>query len=158
GGFDFLAGTSASNASACFAILSPWDERRTSETQLSAILARARHDLGSLSSAVVVAFNPPPIRGLGSTGGFPMQGQDETSGSLGVFAATVRKLLDEGNGSGTVRGLVTALRTNVPQYAVEIDRTKAKTLGLSLSDVFGTLQVFLGGYYVNDFNRFGRVF
>ena len=158
GGNDFLSQTPASNASSCFAILEPWDQRTTPETSLREILARARRDLGSISSAVVVAFNPPPIRGLGTTGGFQMQVQDESAGSLGAFAKAVHELLDQGNASGQVRGLVTALRENVPQYAVEIDRTKAKTLGLSLSDVFGTLQVFLGGYYVNDFNRFGRVF
>jgi len=122
------------------------------------ILARARKELDAIPSAVVVALNPPPIRGLGSTGGFQMQVQDESAGSFVDFAARVRTLVDEGNVSGKVTGLVTALRANVPQYSVEIDRTKAKTLGLSLSDVFGTLQVFLGGYYVNDFNRFGRVF
>jgi hydrophobe/amphiphile efflux-1 (HAE1) family protein len=158
GGNDFLAGTAASNASACFAILEPWDERKTREKSMPAILARAREELGAVSSAVVVVLNPPPIRGLGSTGGFQMQVQDETAGSFADFASRVRTLVDAGNASGTVTGLVTALRANVPQYAVEIDRTKAKTLGLSLSDLFGTLQVFLGGYYVNDFNRFGRVF
>jgi hydrophobe/amphiphile efflux-1 (HAE1) family protein len=158
GGFDFLAGTAASNAAACFAILEPWDQRRTPETSLSGILERARRDLGSVSGAVVSVFNPPPIRGLGTTGGFQMQIQDEAAGSLTDFAANVRKLVDAANASGDVRGLASALRANVPQYSIEIDRTKAKTLGLSLSDVFGTLQVYLGGYYVNDFDRFGRVF
>jgi len=158
GGTDFLTQTAASNAASCFAILEPWGERKTRETSAAAILARIRRDLGDLPSAVVVAFNPPPIRGLGRTGGFQMQVQDESAGSLADFAKVVRGLVDEGNASGTVVGLVTGLHANVPQYAVEIDRTKAKTLGLSLSDVFGTLQAYLGGYYVNDFNRFGRVF
>jgi hydrophobe/amphiphile efflux-1 (HAE1) family protein len=158
GGNDFLAGTAASNASSCFAILEPWDQRRSHEKSLPVILARARKELDAIPSAVVVALNPPPIRGLGSTGGFQMQVLDESAGSYVDFATRVRALVDEGNASGKVVGLVSALRANVPQYSVEIDRTKAKTLGLSLSDVFGTLQVFLGGYYVNDFNRFGRVF
>jgi hydrophobe/amphiphile efflux-1 (HAE1) family protein len=158
GGFDFLAGSSASNASACFVILDPWDERRTSETQIEAILDRARKEIGAVPGAVVSAFNPPPIRGLGTTGGFQLQIEDEGAHEYGEFASHVGRLVDEANGSGKVRGLVSALRTSVPQYSVDIDRTKAKTLGLSLSDVFGTLQVFLGGYYVNDFNRFGKVF
>jgi len=158
GGFDFLAGSSASNASACFVILEPWDKRKTSETQIGAILDRARKDIGAVPGAVVSAFNPPPIRGLGTTGGFQLQIEDEGAHEFGEFAGNVGRLVDEANGSGKVRGLVSALRTSVPQYSVDIDRTKAKTLGLSLSDVFGTLQVFLGGYYVNDFNRFGKVF
>ena len=158
GGIDFLTQTAASNAASCFAILDPWDERKTAETSLPSILARARKDLTPLSSAVVVAFNPPPIRGLGTTGGFQMQVLDEEAGSLAEFDGAVRKLVDEANASGNVIGVVTSLRTNVPQYAVEIDRTKVKTLGVSISDVFGTLSAYLGGYYVNDFNRFGRVY
>ena len=158
GGNDFLTSTAASNAASCFAILEPWDERKTREKSLPSILARARRELGSLSSAVVVAFNPPPIRGLGSTGGFQLQLQDETGGSIAELAKSARALVDAGNSSGLITGLVTALRANVPQYLIEIDRTKAKTLGLSLSDVFGTLQAYLGGYYVNDFNLYGRVF
>src|SRR5262249_19145302 len=70
----------------------------------------------------------------------------------------VDAFVDAANGSGKVTNVVNAVRANIPQYAIDIDRTKAKTVGLSLSDVFGTLQTYLGGYYVNDFNRFGRVF
>jgi hydrophobe/amphiphile efflux-1 (HAE1) family protein len=158
GGNDVLSGTAASNAAACYAILAPWDERTTAELSLPTILARARRDLGSIPDAVVVAFNPPPIRGLGTTGGFQMQVQDESGESLAEFANSVARLIDEGNASGEVVGLITPLRVNVPQFAIEVDRTKAKTLGLSLSDLFGTFQAYLGGYYVNDFNRFGRVF
>ncbi len=158
GGSDFLTGAAASNAASCFVILKPWDERKSSEVQLAPILGRARRELAALSSAVIVAFNPPPIRGLGSTGGFQLQIQDEAGTSFADFAKRVTGFLDAANDSTTVTGVVTGMRANIPQYSVEIDRTKAKTLGLSLSDVFGTLQVYLGGYYVNDFNRFGRVF
>ncbi len=158
GGQDFLTQAAASNASSCFAILEPWDQRKSRDKSLRAIMDRARSELGAMREAVIVVFNPPPIRGLGSTGGFQLQVQDETAGDYAQFGRTVRTLVDEGNASGKVLGLATGLRANVPQYAVDIDRTKAKTLGLSLSDVFGTLQAFLGGYYVNDFNRFGRVF
>jgi hydrophobe/amphiphile efflux-1 (HAE1) family protein len=158
GGNDFLTGAAASNAAACYVILKPWDERKASELQIGSILGRARKELGAISSAVVVAFNPPPIRGLGTTGGFQMQVQDLVGVPYQDFAKRVSGLVDEANGSGRVTGVVTGLRSNIPQYAVDIDRTKAKTLGLSLSDVFGTMQTYLGGYYVNDFNRFGRVF
>jgi hydrophobe/amphiphile efflux-1 (HAE1) family protein len=158
GGTDFLSQTASSSAASCFAILEPWSDRRSGEKSLRSILARARKDLEGIPSAVVVAFNPPPIRGLGSTGGFQMQVLDESGGSLDDFSRSVRQLVDESNASNRVTGVVTALRTGVPQYHIEIDRTRAKTLGLSLSDVFGTLQAYLGGYYVNDFDRFGRVY
>ena len=158
GGSDFLTGAAASNAASCFVILKPWDERKAADMHLAPILARARKELAAISSAVIVAFNPPPIRGLGTTGGFQLQIQDESGGSFSDFAKRVSGFLDAANASNKVIGVVTGMRANIPQYNVEIDRTKAKTLGLSLSDVFGTLQTYLGGYYVNDFNRFGRVF
>ena len=158
GGTDFLTGAAASNAAACYMILLPWDERRSSDVQLDAILGRARRELGQIPTAVVAAFNPPPIRGLGSTGGFQMQIQDLVHQNFPDFAKRVSSLVEAANASGQVTGVVSSLRTTIPQYSVEIDRTKAKALGLSLSDVFGTLEVYLGGYYVNDFNRFGRVY
>jgi len=158
GGTDFLTGAAASNAASCYMILTPWDERKSRDVQLAAILAHARREISQIPSAVVVAFNPPPIRGLGTTGGFQMQVQDEVNRSFGEFSKRVSALVEAANTSGQVTGVVTALRTNIPQYSVDIDRTKAKALGLSLSDVFGALEVYLGGYYVNDFNRFGRVF
>ncbi|HTO54186.1 MAG TPA: multidrug efflux RND transporter permease subunit [Myxococcota bacterium] len=158
GGTDFLTGAAASNAASCYIVLKPWDERKASGEALWPILDRARKDLAQIPSAVIVAFNAPPIRGLGTTGGFQLQVQDETGGDYGQFAKQVSKLIDAANASGKVSGVVTGLRASIPQYAVDIDRTKAKTLGLSLSDVFGTLETYLGGYYVNDFNIFGRVF
>jgi hydrophobe/amphiphile efflux-1 (HAE1) family protein len=158
GGNDFITGAAASNAAACFVILKPWDERKSADVQLGPILGRARKELAAMSSAVIVAFNPPPIRGLGSTGGFQLQIQDEAGTSYADFAKRVNAFLDAANASTKITGVVTGMRANIPQYSIDIDRTKAKTLGLSLSDVFGTLQAYLGGYYVNDFNRFGRVF
>jgi len=158
GGNDFLTGAAASNAAACYVILKPWDERKAADLQLQPILAHARRELGAISSAVVSAFNPPPIRGLGTTGGFQLQVQNEAAVPYPDFAKRVTALLDAANASGKVTGVVSGLRANIPQYEVDIDRTKAKTLGLSLSDVFGTLQTYLGGYYVNDFNIFGRVY
>src|SRR5262249_22210404 len=82
----------------------------------------------------------------------------ETGSDYAAFARRVDGFVDAANASGKVTNVVNAVRANIPQYAIEVDRTKAKTLGLSLSDVFATLQAYLGRYYVNDFNRFGRVF
>ena len=158
GGNDFLTGAAASNAASCFVILTPWDERKSKELQLASILGRANKELSQIPDAVIVALNPPPIRGLGSSGGFQLQIQDEAGTSYADFAKRVNAFIDAANGSGEVAKVVTGMRANIPQYAIDIDRTKAKTLGLSLSDVFGTLQAYLGGYYVNDFNIFGRVF
>ena len=158
GGTDFQTGAASSNAASVYVILAPWDERKSAAVQLDPILGKARAELGKIASADIRVFNPPPIRGLGSTGGFQLQVQDETGTDYPGFARRVDAFVDAANGSGKMTNVVNAVRANIPQYAVDIDRTKAKTLGLSLSDVFGTLQTYLGGYYVNDFNRFGRVF
>ena len=104
------------------------------------------------------AFNPPPIRGLGSTGGFELQVEDIAGGSLRELATRDQALIDEASSTPELRSLVHhASAPNVPQYAIDIDRTKAKALGPHATDVFDTLQTYLGGYYVNDFDRFGRV-
>ena len=118
-----------------------------------------RPKLAAIPDALVTAFNPPPIRGLGSTGGFQLQVEDIAGGSLANLARQTQALIDEARALGRrQRASSPRFRANVPQYAIDIDRTKVKTLGLTLSDVFAALQTYLGGYYVNDFNRFGRVY
>jgi hydrophobe/amphiphile efflux-1 (HAE1) family protein len=158
GGFNVLLGTQNPNAVACFAALDPWHERSSSELRLAGILARVRPKLSAIPDALVSAFNPPPIRGLGSTGGFQLQLEDIAGGSLANLARETQALIDEAERTGVVTSLVSTFRANVPQYAIDIDRTKVKALGLTLTDVFAALQTYLGGYYVNDFNRFGRVY
>ncbi len=158
GGFNVLLGTQTPNALACFAVLDPWRERSSPELRLQGILGHARPKLAAIPDGLVAAFNPPPIRGLGSTGGFQLQVEDVAGGSLTNLARETQAIIDEGNRSGVVTGLVSTFRANVPQYAIDIDRTKTKTVGLALTDVFAALQTYLGGYYVNDFNRFGRVY
>jgi multidrug efflux pump subunit AcrB len=141
GGLNVLAGTQNPNAVACFAALEPWHERTSRELRLDGILAHVRPRLAAIPDALVSAFNPPPIRGLGSTGGFQLQVEDIAGGSLVNLAQQTQALIDEAERSRVVTGLVSTFRANVPQYAIDIDRTKVKTLGLTLSDVFAALQV-----------------
>jgi hydrophobe/amphiphile efflux-1 (HAE1) family protein len=158
GGLNVLLGTSTPNAVACFVVLEPWHERTSPELRLEGLLRTVRPKLAAIPNALVAAFNPPAIRGLGSTGGFQLQVQAIEDATFVNLARQTQAVIDEASATGAVTGLVTTFRANVPQYTIDIDRTKAKLLGLSLGDVFGTLQSSLGGYYVNDFNRFGRVF
>jgi hydrophobe/amphiphile efflux-1 (HAE1) family protein len=158
GGFDVLTGTFPPNVGSVFVTLAPWHEREEKGLSLDSIFAQVRPQLAAIPGARVLALNPAPIRGLSRTGGFEFQLQDRSGGSLEALAAMAQRLVDAGNASPELQGLFTTFRPSVPQVFVDLDRAKAKSLGIPVSDVFETLQVFMGGLYVNDFDRFGRAF
>ena len=158
GGFSLIDGTNASNAATVFAVMHPWDERTTPELSQEAILARLQTAFSSIQEAIVIVFPPPPISGLGVAGGFQLQLQDKGDIGLQELEKLVAEVIEAGNGQSGLEALNTTFRANVPQLFAEIDRTKAKTLNISLNEVFGTLQAYLGSAYVNDFNRFGRTY
>jgi len=158
GAFDMLSGSNPSHAAAIFTRLRPWPEREASGLSIEVLLARVRAEFERISEAQVLALNPAPIRGLSRTGGFELQIEDRSGGEPGDLTAAADRLIQAGNAERELRGLFTSFRSDVPQYRVELDRPKAKALGVSLSDVFQALQTYLGGTYVNDFDRFGRVF
>ena len=155
-GYSILDGTSASNAATVFAVMAPWDERTSPEESQPAILAHLQRELSAVQEAVAFAFPPPPISGLGVAGGFEMRLQDRGGVGLQVLEQVARELVQSGNTQSGLTKVNTTFRANVPQLFAEVDRVKAKELGISLDEVFGTLQVYLGSSYVNDFNRFGR--
>jgi hydrophobic/amphiphilic exporter-1 (mainly G- bacteria), HAE1 family len=158
GGFSFLTGTTASNSGVLFAVLDPWSERRAPEVRVQGILARVRPQLASIPEATAVAFNPPSIRGLGSTGGFDFQLQDPRGGDPQELASALGALVVAANQQPELRNVFSTFQADVPQIWVDIDRDKAKKQGVSLNDLFATLQTQLGSFYVNDFNKFGRVY
>jgi HAE1 family hydrophobic/amphiphilic exporter-1 len=158
-GFNFLTFASQPNSAALFAILKPWAERGPGENA-SEIVNTVRPKLFGMSEAIVLAFDPPSIQGLGTTGGFEFQVEDLTGrGTIAVNEAT-QALLAEARKQPELnpQTLFTSFSTTTPQYSYDLDRNKAKLLGLSLPDVFNTLQIYLGSLYVNDFNMFGRTF
>jgi len=154
GGFNIVGGTSATNAGLTVVILEPW-RRRPSVQQ---ILSQVQERFHVIEQASIFAFNPPSIRGLGRTGGFDFRLQDARGGTPQDLAAAVRGLVLRANQLPEVQGAFSTFQADVPQVYVEIDREKVKTLEIPLLDVFGTLQAQLGGLYVNDFNKFGRVY
>jgi hydrophobe/amphiphile efflux-1 (HAE1) family protein len=158
GGFDALTGTFPSNVGTVFVTLAPWAERGAKGLSLESIFAKVRPQLAAVPGARIFALNPAPIRGLSRTGGFEFQLQDRVGGDLATLAATAQRVIDEGLRAPELQNLFSTFRPQVPQYFVELDRSKAKALGVPVSDVFDTLQVFMGGVYVNDFDRFGRLF
>jgi hydrophobe/amphiphile efflux-1 (HAE1) family protein len=156
-GLNLINNTNQESAGVVFVVLAPWDERTTEQTQIDALIDQARLEFAGIPEAIVVPFNAPPIPGLGSTGGFQLELQDLQGGSLLKLSRTAHGLIEKGKESGILRGLFTTFAADSPQLYVDIDRSKVRTLGVAIEDVIQTLEIYLGSVYVNEFNRFGRV-
>ncbi len=158
-GFNFLTFANQSNSAAEFAILKPWEERGRWLTA-STIVNAVRPKLLMIPQGLALSFDPPSIPGLGTTGGFEFEVEDLTGkGSLALDEAT-QSLIAEARKQPEIDGrqVFTTFSTSTPQFDYALDRTKAKLLGLSLPDIFNTLQIYLGSLYVNNFNLYGRTF
>jgi hydrophobe/amphiphile efflux-1 (HAE1) family protein len=156
GGLDALNGTNSSNALTSFAPLKHWDQRKAPDEQLPAILADVNRRLSQIPEAFAVAFGMPPIQGLSNTAGFEMMLEDRTGGDPQELADAADALIDATRQRPEIVNTSGSFRNNVPQYRVDLDTEKAQTLGVPIGDVYNALQTFLGGLYVNDFNRFSR--
>jgi hydrophobe/amphiphile efflux-1 (HAE1) family protein len=158
-GLNFLTAAAQSNSAVEFAILKPWDERPP-EQNASRIVAEVRPKLLSIPGAIALSFDPPSIPGLGATGGFEFQIEDLTGRGSFALNDAVQAVIAEARKQPEINGqqLFSSFSTSTPQFNYDLDRNKAKTLGLNLPDVFSTLQIYLGSLYVNDFNLFGRTF
>jgi HAE1 family hydrophobic/amphiphilic exporter-1 len=158
-GFSFSG--AAPNNGLIFTALKPYAERPRPDQSLQAVLGRLRGRLFGITGGIVVPFAPPAIQGLSVFGGFQFEVLDQTGGDIAGLADAVNAVVGAGNQSGRVAGLFSSFRANDPQLRVDIDRDKARALGLPLREVTDALQVFLGSQYVNDFdfnNRAYRVF
>jgi multidrug efflux pump len=156
-GQSFVLSAFGSNFGSMFLILDPFDQRRSPELHSEAIAAKVRNALNAqVPEAAVAVFGPPPVRGVGTAGGFKIMIEDR--GDLGVQALQEQTegLTAAGNQQTGLVGLFGLFRANVPQLYADIDRRQAMTMQVPLNDVFDTLQIYLGSLYVNDFNRFGR--
>jgi HAE1 family hydrophobic/amphiphilic exporter-1 len=155
-GFNFIDGLAASNQAFFVVRLKPYEDRTDPAQSAGAIIAKLRPQLSAIAGAIVFPFNLPPILGLGSTGGFQyvleaLQGQSPAD-----IAAAMRSVLVEANQQPELAGVFATFAADTPQVYLDIDRDKAQVLGVKISDIFNALQSTLGGYYVNDFNLFGR--
>ncbi len=156
-GFSILNGTTT-NGAAIFVNLDNWDERQEDDLSADAILQKVLAIAYGESAASIVAFNPPPIQGLGMSAGVEMEVQQTGGGSPQDLASAVGSFVYAANQRPEIGQAYTTFRANVPQLFVDLDREKAKTLQVSVAEVFQTMQAQLGSYYVNDFNLFGRVY
>ena len=156
-GFSLLSGT-AENVAFGIVVLKPWDERTLPDQQLAAIVGKATDRLAAISSANIFAFVPPPIMGLGVTGGFDFQLQALEDQSPREIAAAAMSLVIAANQDPTLMRVFSTYKADTPQIFVNLNRTRAETLKVPVGRVFATLQEQLGSGYVNDFNLYGQVY
>jgi HAE1 family hydrophobic/amphiphilic exporter-1 len=158
-GFSFTG--NAPNRGMIFANLEGFDKRKGEEHSAAAVIGRLRGQLAGIPGALVAPFNPPAVQGLGQFGGFQFELEDLGRNTLEVIAKTANQLVAQGNASKEITGLFTSFTANDPQYLVRIDREKAKSLQVPLTQITDTLQTYMGSVYVNDFdfnNRSYRVY
>ena len=152
-GFDFLGGYFRNNAATIFVTQKNWDERHVTGKQLVGELFMKT---AGIKEGLVLAFTPPPIFGIGQAGGFEFYLQHQGDGGAARLAEVMGQFLQRANSDPVLAGVQTLWRPNAPQLYVDVDREKAKALGVPLNELYGTLSATLGTYYVNDFNKFGR--
>lgn len=150
--------TNSSNAGVVFVTLKPFDERRGHELSAAAISGALNMQFGAIKDAFVMVLPPPPVIGLGTAGGFKLQIQDRTDLGDEALYGVLQEVIGKAYQNPALMGIFSGYQINVPQLYVDIDRTRALQLGVPLTSVFSTLQIYLGSLYVNDFNKFGRTY
>jgi multidrug efflux pump len=157
-GFDILSGAQKTNAGVSFITLKDWSER----TDPKSDARRIAPSLVSLNrlfrDGMVVGFNPPPIQGISTTGGFELYLQNRSGASLQALSEAANKVVAEAAKRPELTGVSTQFSTSIPQYRINVDRDKAKTLGVPINTIFETMQSGFGSLYVNDFTLFGRTY
>ncbi|MEZ5826470.1 MAG: multidrug efflux RND transporter permease subunit [Geminicoccaceae bacterium] len=156
GGYSLLDSLASPNRAMLITALKPFDDRTTDELSVFGALSDARRELNEILSAVVAVFNLPPIIGLGTGSGFEFQLQSQTGAGPADIAQVMRGLSQAAQADSRIDNIVTTFNAATPQVFLDIDRERAMTLGVDISDIFNTLQATMGGAYINDFNLFGR--
>jgi hydrophobe/amphiphile efflux-1 (HAE1) family protein len=152
-GFDFLGGGFRNNAATIFVTQKHWDERKV---PVQALVGELFMKTAGIKEALVLAFNPPPIFGLGNAGGFEFFIQNRGEGGSAKLSEVTQKFQGAAAQSKLLAGVQTLWRASTPQLYVDVDRSRAKALGVPVDSVFDTLAATLGSHYVNDFNKYGR--
>lgn len=150
--------TASPNAGTIFVILDDFKERMKKGLTSDVIVAEMRKRCAAVQEGFIGVFPPPAVNGLGIVGGFKMQVQDRGGAGLEALQAAVGQLMGAAAKEQAVQGVISSFRAGVPQLYVDVDRAKAKTMRVSLSEIFDTLQIYLGSLYVNDINLFGRTY
>jgi HAE1 family hydrophobic/amphiphilic exporter-1 len=159
GGLNVVTFATKSNSGTIFVQLKQWDDRKEQSLQLSSLIATLQQKFSAIKSANVIVISPPAIPGLGQTGGFTFElEQHESTDDIKQFEKTVQTFVAAANKRPELSRVFSFFSAHTPGYQVDVDREKCKKLGLSISDVYSTLQTYLGSRYVNDFTIYGRNF
>jgi len=150
--------TNSSNAGIVFATLKPFGERKQPGLSGGAIAGELNRQFAAIQDAFIVIFPPPPVPGLGQTGGFKVYLEDRVSLGYEALDQATKRFLAKASQAPELTGLLSTYQVNVPQLYADVDRTKARQLGVPVTEVFDTMQIYLGSLYVNDFNKFGRTY
>ena len=158
-GLDGATFTSAPNSAVVFTPLDDFKERAEKGGEsANEIIAVLNKKFASIQEAIVISVSPPPVRGIGTTGGFKMQVQDTHGGDLAQLEAVAQSIVGQANQTPGLTSVFTTFNTRTPKVYADIDRLRAEMLGVNTDDVFQTLEVYLGSQYVNDFNFLGRTY
>ncbi|MBB6484025.1 efflux RND transporter permease subunit [Rhizobium lusitanum] len=150
--------TNSSNAGVVFVTLKDFDERKTPDLSGGAIAMALNQKFGVIQDAFIAMFPPPPVNGLGTTGGFKLQIEDRAGLGNQALDQAAKAVIGKAYQTPELTGIFSSFQINVPQLFADLDRAKAEQLGVSVTDVFQALQIYLGSLYVNDFNAFGRTY
>jgi len=155
-GYSLLSQITNTYSGFFFITLKPWEERKTPEEKYEAIMAHINREFAKLPQGVAFAFSPPAIQGIGTAGGVTMVVEDRAGKDIAFLWENTQKFLAEARKRPELARVTTSFIPTVPQVFVDVDRDKVLKQGVELTDVFRTLQTFMGAYFVNYFNRFGR--
>lgn len=159
GGLNVVTFSTKSNSGTVFCQLKPWDQRKDKALQLQGVMAELRKRFAAIKEANIVVIPPPPIPGLGSTGGFSfILEQRQSTDDIKSFEKVVQNFAMEANQRPEIARAFSFFTARTPGYQITVDREKCKKLGVSISDVFSTMQTFMGSRYINDFTLYGRNF
>ena len=157
-GLSIAGFSNSSNAGIVFSTLAPFEDRKDPSLSAGAIAMKLNQKYGAIQDAFIAMFPPPPVQGLGVVGGFKMQIEDRAGRGYEELAQVTNAFMAKAMAAPELVGQFTTFQVNVPQLFANVDRTKARQLGVPIQSVFETLQVYLGSLYVNDFNKFGRTY
>jgi HAE1 family hydrophobic/amphiphilic exporter-1/multidrug efflux pump len=157
-GLNFVFNTRGPNTATMFLPLHHWDQRSDPRSHVQALIGAAYGEFAKIPEALILAFNAPPIRGLGATGGFSVQIQDPAGGDFKKFEAVTQAFIAKARQDPAIGAIGTNFRINAPRLYAHVNRERAKALGVPISEVFDTLQAYWGNMYINDFVKFGRVY
>jgi len=157
-GIDFITGAYKTDAGISFVRLKDWDQRPRADQTSQAIAGKMMMGLFQNKEAMLIPVTPPPIMGMSTTGGFEMYIQDRTGSDIQVLDGYVKTIIEKASARKELAAMRTTLNTNVPQFLINVDNEKAKSLGVDVADIFTTIQATFGNTYTNDFNLFGRTY